>query len=65
MCIPIIGVSVSSKRPAQSAQAFQEELGELVRRAEDQEIDLARARDVEASENGCKYMIEISRVRDS
>ena len=63
--MPTIDVSVSTKPSAQSAQAFQEELGELVRRAEDQEIDLARARDIEASENGCKYMIEISRVRDS
>jgi hypothetical protein len=49
----------------QSALAFEEELGELIRQAEAEEIDLLRACDVEASEEGCKYMIEISCVRDS
>lgn len=49
----------------QSALAFEAELEELIRQAEEEGIDLMRARDVEASEEGCKYMIEISRVRDS
>ena len=65
MCVPIMVISVSSKQSARSAQTFQEELGELVRRAENEGIDLGCARDVEASENECKYMVEISRVRDS
>ena len=57
--------SAQSSQPTQSAQAFQKELGELVRRAENEGIDLLCARDIEASEDGCKYMVEISRVRDS
>jgi hypothetical protein len=56
---------MSSKHAARSAQSFQAELGELVRRAEEQGIDLGFARDVEASEDGYKYMVEISRVRES
>ena len=57
--------SAQSGQPAQSVQAFQKELGDLIRRAEKEGIDLVRARDVEASEDGCKYMVEISRIRDS
>lgn len=57
--------SAHSAQSPQSAQAFEEALGELVRRAEDEGIDLSCARDVEASEDGHKYMIEISRVRES
>lgn len=48
----------------QPAQTFEEELGELIRRAEDEGVDLLCARDIEASEEGYKYMIEISRVQD-
>ena len=57
--------STQSTQSAQSATKFEEELGELVRRAEAEGVDLLRARDVEASEEGYRYMIEISRVRDS
>lgn len=56
---------MASKHPPQSAREFQEELSELVREAEDEGIDLARPRDIEACEDGYKYMVEISRVRDS
>lgn len=57
--------SAQSAQSTQSARGFEEELGELVRRAEAEGIDLLCPRDVEASEEGYKYMIEISRVRDS
>ena len=57
--------SAQPAQSAQSAQAFQEELGELIRRAEDEGIDLLCARDVEASQDEYKYMVEISRIRDS
>lgn len=56
---------MASKHPPQSAREFQEELGELVREAEDEGIDLSCARDVEACEDGYKYMVEISRVQDA
>ena len=57
--------SVPSAQPIQSAQDFQAELGELIRRAESGEIDLLCARDIEASDDEYKYMVEISRIRDS
>lgn len=56
---------MASKRPPQSTRQFRQELGELVREAEDEGIDLPCVRDVEADEDGYKYMVEISRVRDS
>jgi hypothetical protein len=56
---------MASKHPPQSAREFQEELGELVREAENRGIDLSCARDVEAYEDGYKYMVEISRVQDA
>lgn len=71
MPLPIIWMSVSSEYSSpsvevdHSALAFEAELEELIRQAEEEGIDLMRARDVEASEEGCKYMVEISRVRDS
>lgn len=52
-----------SAQPTQSTQTFEEELSELIQRAEDEGVDLLRARDVETSDNEYRYMIEISRIR--
>lgn len=63
--IPVILNDMASKHPPQSAREFQQELGELVREAEDEGINLSCARDVDACEDGYRYMVEISRVQDS
>lgn len=71
MTLPVIGYSMSSEqfapsaRSSQSTQTFEEELSELIERAEDEDVDLLRARDVETDNNEYKYMIEISRIQKS
>ena len=57
--------SAQSAQSTQSPQTFEERLSELIQRAEDEGVDLLRARDVEAGDDEYKYMIEISRIQKS